>query len=233
MPIPEPTPTSSKPSLSGYTYTGCIVDTLNPRPLSAAMTSTPNNSYAICSTFCTGYPYFGVEYSNECYCSWVLPATTEIAPDTDCAMPCASTMAQTCGGPNRVTVFKSNANIAIPINPTISAYGYKGCYTDDAYDRVLTTSVLREDGMTVERCAATCAGSYYFGTQFGRECYCGDGFAGDSRVVDQGECSMRCQGDGSEFCGGYARLSLYESVKHVDSMASGMVEMDASYRLVM
>lgn len=196
------------------------------------MTSSSNNNYAYCSNFCAGFPYFGVEYGNECYCSWVLPVATSTQPDSDCNMPCAGTSTQSCGGPNRITVFKSNANIAVPTNPTIADYGYKGCYTDDVYARVLTTSVLRDDGMTVERCASTCAGSHYFGTQFGNECYCGESFSGDTKIVDQGECSMQCKGNGREFCGANARLSLYESMEHVNGTASGEVPMDPSYRLM-
>jgi hypothetical protein len=229
---PTPSPTSNKPSLSGYTYTGCIVDSLNPRPLSAKMTSSSDNSYESCASFCSGYPYFGVEYSNECYCSWVLPTAPapETKADSDCSMPCAGTSTQFCGGPNRMTVFKSNANIAVPSNPTITDYGYKGCYTDDVYNRVLTTSKPGDDSMTVQKCASACAGSHYFGTQYGRECYCGDSFAGDTKIVDQGECSMKCGGNGGQFCGAWARLSLYESMEHVNSTASGETPMDPSFR---
>ncbi|KAF1924541.1 heme peroxidase, partial [Didymella exigua CBS 183.55] len=208
---PMPTPTSSKPALTGYTYTGCIVDTLDPRPLSAKMTSSSSNSYASCADFCTGHPYFGVEYSNECYCSWVLPSAFETKPEGECNMACAGTPTQLCGGANRMTVFKSSANIAVPSNPSIAEYGYKGCYTDDVYNRVLSISTPGNDAMTVHKCAAACAGSHYFGTQFGRECSCGDSFAGETKVVDQGECSMQCGGDGGQFCGAWARLSLYES----------------------
>ncbi|KAF3044856.1 hypothetical protein E8E11_005397 [Didymella keratinophila] len=229
---PTPSPTSSKPSLSGYTYTGCIVDSLNPRPLSAKMTSSSDNSYESCANFCSGYPYFGVEYSNECYCSWVLPTAPapETKADTDCNMPCAGTSTQSCGGSNRVTVFKSNANIAVPSNPTITDYGYKGCYTDDVYNRVLTTSKPGDDSLTVQKCASACAGSHYFGTQYGRECYCGDSFAGDTKIVDQGECSKQCGGNGGQFCGAWARLSLYESMEHVNSTANGETPMDPSFR---
>ena len=130
---------------------------------------------------------------------------------------------QFCGGPNRITVFKSNANIVVPVNPTISKYGYKACYTDAVSNRVLTTSVPGDDGMTVERCASACAGSHHFGTQYGRECYCGDSLAGDTKTVDQGECSMKCKGNGRKFCGAWATLSLYKSREHVNSTASGEV----------
>lgn len=228
-PTPAPTPISSKPSLSGYTYTGCIVDNLNPRPLSASMTSSPNNTYASCASFCTGYPYFGVEYANECYCAWVLPTAYQTAPDAECKMACAGTAAQTCGAANRMTVFKNNANIPVPANPAVAGYGYKGCYTDSVYSRVLTTTVPGNDGMTVERCASACAGSHYFGTQNGRECFCGESFVGDTKIVDQGECSAKCGGNGGQFCGAWARLSLYESVEHVEGTASGEVPMDESF----
>lgn len=196
------------------------------------MISSSNNSYAYCSSFCSGYPYFGVEYGNECYCSWVLPITFETRPDSDCNMACAGTSTQSCGGPNRVTVFKSDASIAIPANPTIPNYGYKGCYTDDAYNRILVSSVLRDDGMTVERCASTCSGSHYFGTQYGNECYCGDKLNGDTKMVDQGECSAQCKGNDREFCGASSRLSLYESMDHVNATASGQQKKDASILLM-
>ena len=195
------------------------------------MTSSADNSYASCAQFCTGYPYFGVEYSNECYCSWVLPIAIETKSDAECNMPCAGASGQACGGPNRVTIFKSNANIAIPVNPTITDYGYKGCYTDHISDRVLTTSIDSYDGMTVERCASACTGSHYFGTQYGRECYCGDSFVGDTKIVDQQECSTKCAGNGEEFCGAWSRLSLYESMEHVNSTASGEIAIDPSYKL--
>lgn len=130
-----------------------------------------------------------------------------------------------------MTVFKSNANIAVPVNPTIPNYGYKGCYTDDIRSRVLTTSVPANDGMTIERCANACGGSHYFGTQNGRECYCGDSFASNTKVVDQGECSLKCAGNAKEFCGAWSRLSLYESMEHVNSTASGEMEPDSSSRL--
>lgn len=226
---PTPTPTASKPSLSGYTYTGCIVDNLNPRPLSASMTSSSSNTYAFCANYCTGYPYFGIEYGNECFCAWVLPTAVETKPDSECKMACAGSATELCGGSNRMTIFKSNANIAVPINPSITEYGYKGCYKDSAYARVLTTSVPASDSMTVERCAAACKGSHFFGTQYGRECYCGDTFVGDTKIVDQGECSMKCAGNGAQFCGAWARLSLYESMAHVDSTASGETPMEESF----
>lgn len=224
--LPAPT---SKPSFAGCTYTGCLVDNLNPRPLSASMTSSPNTTYSSCAAFCSGYPYFGLEYASECYCAWVLPAAYEMRSDGECKMGCAGAGAQACGGANRVTVFKNNANIPVPSNPAVAGYGYKGCYTDSAYARVLTTTITANDGMTVERCASACQGRHYFGTQYGRECYCGDGFVGDTKIVDQGECSMQCKGDGGQFCGAWARLSLYESVEHVDSTASGEVPMDESF----
>ena len=165
----------------------------------------------------------------RCQRAWVLPTAYETRPHAECKMPCAGTVTQTCGAANRIAVFKNNANVPVPSNPAVAGYGYKGCYTDSAYARVLTTTVAASDGMTVERCASACKGRHYFGTQYGRECYCGDSFAGDTQIVDQGECSMKCMGNGGEFCGAAARLSLYESMEHVDGTASGEVKMDESY----
>jgi hypothetical protein len=43
-----------------------------------------------CAGNCTGYLYFGVEYSQECYCSNTLAFGSYIATDGRCKMLCKS-----------------------------------------------------------------------------------------------------------------------------------------------
>ncbi|KAL2257207.1 hypothetical protein VTK26DRAFT_513 [Humicola hyalothermophila] len=69
------------------------------------------------------------------------------------------------------------------------------------------------DELTLEACAAFCAGHDLFGAEYGRECYCGDGpFAAGAVGVGQAECSMPCAGDAAQVCGAGNRLSVYTSV---------------------
>lgn len=51
----------------------------------------------------------------------------------------------------------------------INAYDYAGCFTEATEGRALTGKVTYDDSMTNERCAATCQGFTWFGTEYGRE----------------------------------------------------------------
>lgn len=48
----------------------------------------------------------------------------------------------------------------------------------------------------------------YFGTQYGRECWCGDEDTDFSQHGD-GDCDYSCTGDTWELCGGYFAITSY------------------------
>lgn len=52
---------------------------------------------------------------------------------------------------------------------TSSAYVSAGCYTDLPSYRTLQSASYSDDSMTVESCAAYCAGWAWFGVEYGRE----------------------------------------------------------------
>ncbi|CAM9763309.1 unnamed protein product, partial [Sphacelaria rigidula] len=58
-------------------------------------------------------------------------------------------------------------------------------------------------------CATLCEGSAYFGTQFGKECYCGPA-SDDFDSLGEATCTMSCSGDANETCGGRLAISVYE-----------------------
>ena len=68
---------------------------------------------------------------------------------------------------------------------------------------------MAEDSLTVEVCVAFCDGYQYFGTEYGRECYCGDVLNGTATAAT--DCSFPCAGNSTELCGAGLRLSLYEA----------------------
>jgi hypothetical protein len=166
-------------------------------------------SYQACATFCSGYNYFGVEYSDECHCGDSFSNPTSIAPETDCSMSCSGDDTEACGGPNRLNIFKSSNPHSIASNPTIPGYTYTGCHTDSVGARVLTGNYITSSAMTVEMCAAFCQGYSYFGTEYGVECYCGNVFANPTNQVPESDCKFKCGGNNAELCGAGNRLSLY------------------------
>lgn len=109
-----------------------------------------------------------------------------------------------------MNVFKSTQTVQLPKNPLITGYTYKGCYTDSVNARVLAGDHYFDSAMTVEKCATSCAGSTYFGTQYEGECYCGNAFSSPTTKVAENDCSMLCGGNNMEYCGNGNRLTMYE-----------------------
>ncbi|KFY19512.1 hypothetical protein V491_04394, partial [Pseudogymnoascus sp. VKM F-3775] len=77
--------------------------------------------------------------------------------------------------------------------------------------RVLSGAELANDELTLEKCAAFCneGGFKVFGTEYGRECWCGAAL-GVTTEVGAEQCDQPCGGDASEACGQGDRLSIYE-----------------------
>jgi len=199
------------PMVGDYSYQGCFSD-LTPgvgRVLSAAhMMDDAEMSIENCATFCAAFPWFGVEYSRECYCGVALDGSSEQqADDTVCNMPCAGDATEPCGGPSLLTAYY-NPWVAQPSDPAqVGDYEFMGCWQDDTTSRSLQDAVYKEAGMTLEVCAERCAGFLWFGTEYADECYCGNTLLSEDAPME--ECNMVCDGDDMEPCGGPNRLSLY------------------------
>lgn len=63
---------------------------------------------------------------------------------------------------------------------------------------------------------ASCDGQAfdYYGTQYGRECWCGSGAPAETyelhgQQLDDGACDMGCTGVATEACGGFLTMSVY------------------------
>jgi len=96
------------------------------------------------------------------------------------------------------------------IKQTIGAYTYQGCYTEATHMRALSSaSYYNYTGMTLELCFTGCAGSTYWGVEYGGECYCGTLLNSGSTIAPDTDCSFVCPGSKFEYCGAGNRLSLY------------------------
>ncbi|OCK86428.1 WSC-domain-containing protein [Lepidopterella palustris CBS 459.81] len=207
-------------TLGGWTSLGCWSDSQASRTLSLMAHSGQHVSDDNCQYQCTqlGYNYAGVEYSGQCYCdNWVNPIATQ-EPDTDCNMPCTGVPSQPCGGPDRMNLFWNGVTAPPPpvtiTNPGVEGFVSEGCYTDSVAARTLANRVATSGGgsvMTIDLCVSACkaAGYSLAGAEFGGECYCDNQFANGGPASDQTICSMKCNGDSTNYCGGPGAMNLY------------------------
>ncbi|PPR02298.1 hypothetical protein CVT24_011636 [Panaeolus cyanescens] len=196
---PAPSPTTS------WTNYGCVAEGTSGsrRALTGASFQQSNMTPQRCQTLCAAYQFAGTEYGNECHCGNTIQnngATGNIIAASNCPMNCAGDSTQKCGGDWTLGVYSKSWSSA-------------GCFTDSS-SRVLRGFYVDQGGMTTEKCVNMCAVAGYSmaGTQYGRECLCGnqvhrDGGAGFS--VPLGECNMPCHGNSSQMCGAGWRINLY------------------------
>ncbi|KAK0631555.1 WSC domain-containing protein [Immersiella caudata] len=202
---------------------GCYDDLSNGwRTLADDRTTDDGMTLEMCKTHCVddnGYPFFGVEYGEECHCGWRVDEDATRVGDTQCGMPCNGDASQTCGDDRRLNVYGVEDTpdyrlTAFEVNPLGPNIVYQGCYTDDdEYEWALSERIVWSDGeQSVRKCAWYCfyEGFNLFGAEEGGYCMCGTSLHQDSIQTADSECDMPCTGDGSEKCGGPYRLSLYE-----------------------
>ncbi|KAH8887407.1 heme peroxidase [Thozetella sp. PMI_491] len=212
-----------KPTVSPYSLVGCWTEGNGVRALSSkSYASGTDMTLESCATFCSGYKYFGVEYAQECYCGNSLASSSTNASLADCSMPCTGNPFEYCGAGNRLELYSTDITVpAGPSQPATVSGGWKfvSCYTEGTGSRALTGASYADDAMTLESCAAYCTGYKYFGTEYGRECYCGSTLEGAAAQAPQTDCSFTCAGNSSEYCGAGSRLSLYTSAATVKKSA--------------
>jgi hypothetical protein len=98
---------------------------------------------------------------------------------------------------NRLNQY-SIASPAIQSLASLSGVTSLGFFVDSP-GRILPNKIISTNDMTTAKCALNCADCPYFGTEWGRECYCGS----DAPTVaaPSFECSMACSGNDNELCG--------------------------------
>ncbi|KAI1981283.1 hypothetical protein LOZ39_006609 [Ophidiomyces ophidiicola] len=93
---------------------------------------------------------------------------------------------------------------------------YLGCYTDSVGARTLSRVGYTMGGpsnMTVENCAEGCrnAGFNFAGMEYGGECWCDSQVRNGGPAPDgEAKCTMPCNGNRQQICGGPDRLSMYQ-----------------------
>lgn len=232
---------------SGVKYLGCASEPSSGRALSSASTSGADMTNEKCAVFCAskGFSLFGTEWSRECYCGTALADGSTLGQST-CSMSCAGTASSTgpfalwaniCGGSRMLTVWNNtqlwtpssaiasstaSSTVSPSASPTATPnpYIYLGCASEASSGRALNVTSTSSSSMTNEACASYCSsqGLPLFGTEYSRECYCGNALATGSKLGQpESDCKMTCAGSVAlnstfgKYCGGGSRLTLWNN----------------------
>ncbi|MCJ1306581.1 hypothetical protein MMC25_000224 [Agyrium rufum] len=103
--VPATIPTGVPAHVGPWSYVNCYVDSQVARTLPDAFYAGYDMTLEHCAGNCTGYNFFGTEYTQECYCAMAIAPAATIATDGRCNMPCGGNSTETCGGPNGLTLF--------------------------------------------------------------------------------------------------------------------------------
>lgn len=100
----------------------------------------------------------------------------------------------------------------------LPGWQYTGCSNDTQYGkRVLNGRMTSATNMTITTCQAFCSGlGYkYAGLEIANECYCDNYLLNNPQIsqgtVNQGMCYWQCGGDKNSYCGGQARIDIYNN----------------------
>ncbi|TRX92646.1 hypothetical protein FHL15_006573 [Xylaria flabelliformis] len=124
-----------------------------------------------------------------------------------CIAHCKGNSSETCGGDSEINIWMDPTFPPLGDQKSITEYVPVGCWTDDSSDG--KALFYRQDNLdsstlTTEKCLQSCLnGGFPFA---GTEYVIGNG---TDLATDASTCSMSCNGNSNETCGGPARLSLY------------------------
>lgn len=204
---------------SEWEYLGCYVDVPG-RALGASTTTTDTMTNEECVAYCegAGFPYAGTEWYGECFCGAELAADSGPAgSEAECNTPCNGDATQPCGGGDRLTLYHSLVLSGPQVIDPVGNWDYLGCWAEGTTGRTLTHGVgIAAGDMTIELCTSACenAGYTLAGVEYAGECYCGNEFQNGGVEAGSG-CSMVCNGDSSQICGGPDRLTVYTLGEYV------------------
>ncbi|KAH8705720.1 glycoside hydrolase superfamily [Talaromyces proteolyticus] len=136
------------PYNANTTFVGCFTDETTPRTLNGTQLPDSNaNTPESCATQCglSGYSYSGVEYSTQCFCShqypilWSTSSGTQV-DTSQCNTPCPGNASESCGGGNRIDVYKISNPSTSPYNPTLPNCAYDPLCSNDVCDSSLSVA---------------------------------------------------------------------------------------------
>jgi len=232
--------TVSSAIAGSWTRLGCYSN--NPAPISStAYNFAGISSVETCLRTClnNGMAYAALENGKLCYCSNTLADTIFPAPSSECNVACLGDSSSTCGGLNRVYIYRRSnvavtgtfiSSLTVENTLPIASWRNLGCYTDNGSPRRgLTGLTIGSDNfinipnLTPETCQLFCASKGYSlaGVQASTQCFCGNTIASSSLPTLSSYCTSTCGGKSSSQCGGIWRMTIFAS-PNASSQPSGI-----------
>ncbi|XP_068019462.1 LOW QUALITY PROTEIN: sialate:O-sulfotransferase 2 [Melanerpes formicivorus] len=194
-------------------YIGCYVDDTRQRTLrGVSFFDYKKMTVFRCQDNCAerGYLYAGLEFGAECYCGHKVQAPN--ASETECNMLCKGERTNTCGGVNRLSIYRLEL-----AQESARRYGsaiFRGCFRrPDNISIALPVSQLMLN-MSVDKCVDFCTEKEYpLSALAGTSCLCG--FPTTLFTLHEREdeqlCAQKCAGEEFESCGTAEYLLVYQT----------------------
>ncbi|MBN3316732.1 WSCD2 protein, partial [Atractosteus spatula] len=194
-------------------YIGCYTDDTQKRALrGASFFDYRKMTVFRCQDNCAerGYMYAGLEFGAECYCGHKIQAPN--ASESDCNMECKGEKTNTCGGANRLSIYRLELS-----QESARRYGsaiFKGCFRkpENVSFALPVHAVILN--MSVDKCVDFCTEKEYsLAVLAGQSCRCGFPtplFSLHERE-DEELCLRRCAGEEFEGCGTEDYFVVYQT----------------------
>jgi len=215
-------------------WRGFCVEDSSGHVLSAYSISSKSMTPASCINTCSSlrYSYAGLENSTECHCdNSFLNGSPTTVPSGECSTPRSDDSSQTCDAGYRLLWYSNTVNgsdqtsttpSTMVATPTTIPSGWTrtNC-VQDGVARFLSGYPTSSDTVTPQRCISACAAQGYTmaGVGHGVECYCDTSYT--VATASPSDCSIACDGDHSQQCGGSYRMWVDEHAPAAASWADG------------
>nr|ABD61574.1 copper radical oxidase [Phanerodontia chrysosporium] len=218
--LPRGTVNSGLPS--GWKYSSCYIDNAHGRIFATQVPDNNGLTVESCINACAeqGFSISGMEFGVQCFCGNQLINGATTAPDDDCSTPCGGSGSESCGGPNRLSVYSKGGVDVLPVPTTLTTglpgnWKYSGCIKEPANgQRTFPYQIINTNNNSVTACLNQCAKFGYpaAGLEFGDECWCGDvsdATNNSGGTAPDTACNIACSGDPVHNCGAGNLLSYY------------------------
>lgn len=206
-------------NFSGFNSMGCFSDGQQTRALHHDGGGSDGQTVNDCINTCAaaGLSLAGVESGLQCFCGNAILNNHGPIDASKCNIACAGDPTQMCGGLDAFNLYRVG-NFAFTSGPatipqTSSNWKFLACTqeTSSGPREIPTSMNIPIEMMTVDACTSACAAANFTvaGLQFGQECRCGNVVLPPGRVMDNTACSMACNADADQFCGGPGVNQVY------------------------
>lgn len=117
---PPPAPPPDLVNNITYTEAGCYAEPADgSRALDGPVIANAKMTADACAYICglSNYLFYGLEYSDECWCGDNVSPNASAVSTSECSMPCAGDSSETCGGPLLLNLYNGTRVFEDDVRP--------------------------------------------------------------------------------------------------------------------